>query len=279
MDPVGKALWFIESHFAQDITLEEIAAVSGVSRFHISRAFGLSMGCTISGYIRGRRLTEAARVLAEGAPEILGVAIDAGYGSHEAFTRAFRDQFGLTPEMVRAGRSLDKLKLREAITMDQTMLVELEAPRFEDGRPILIAGLSVRYDGASSSAIPAQWQRFAPYLATMPGRVDRRVAYGLCYNSDEAGYFDYMCGVEVRESNALPDGMTSFLVPAQRYAVFNHRDHISTIRRTWNTIINRWVPESGIAIAGAPDFELYDERFDPVSGTGGLEIWIPVRAI
>ncbi len=278
MDPAHKALWFIESHFAQDLTLEEIACVSGVSRYHISRAFGISMGRSIMGYIRGRRLSEAARLLAAGAPEILAVAIEAGYGSHEAFTRAFRDQFGLTPETVRARGNLDQLNLTEAITLDQTMLATLEAPRFEEGRPLLLAGLSVRYDGETSSAIPAQWQRFAAYLGTIPGRVDKVRACGLCYNCVEAGNFDYMCGVEVSEKAVLPAELTSFNVPRQKYAVFMHRDHISAIRRTWNTIMNKWVPESGIAIPGAPDFELYDERFDPVTGEGGLEIWIPVNA-
>ena len=102
MNPAGKALWFIESHFAQDITLEEIAKVSGVSRYHMSRIFGIATGHSLMRYVRGRRLTEAARSLANGAPDILSVALDVGYGSHEAFTRAFRDQFGLTPEMVRA---------------------------------------------------------------------------------------------------------------------------------------------------------------------------------
>ena len=79
MGAVDKALWFIESHFEQDINLDEIAKVAGVSRFHISRAFSLAMGCSISSYVRGRRLTQAALSLANGAPEILTVAIDAGY--------------------------------------------------------------------------------------------------------------------------------------------------------------------------------------------------------
>ena len=102
MNPVAKALWFIESHFAQEVTLVEVSDVAGVSRFHMARAFGMTTGCSVMRYVRGRRLSEAARTLAKGAPDIIGVALDAGYGSHEAFTRAFRDQFGLTPEMVRA---------------------------------------------------------------------------------------------------------------------------------------------------------------------------------
>src|SRR5262245_55305598 len=102
MDPIGKALWFIESHFATDIALDDVAEVAGVSRYHLSRMFSVTMGRPISHYIRGRRLTEAARILANGAPDILTVALESGYGSHEAFTRAFREQFGFTPETVRA---------------------------------------------------------------------------------------------------------------------------------------------------------------------------------
>jgi AraC family transcriptional regulator len=112
MNPVGKALWYIESHFASEITLEDIANIGGVSRYHMSRAFGIATGHSVMRYVRGRRVTEAARSLANGARDILAVALDAGYGSHEAFTRAFRDQFGLTPEMVRAQRHLDNIELR-----------------------------------------------------------------------------------------------------------------------------------------------------------------------
>ena len=105
MNAVEKALWFIESHFAGEITLEEIAKTAGVSRFHMTRAFGTATGFSIMRYVRGLRLTEAAKALSRGAPDILSVALDAGYGSHEAFTRAFRDEFGMTPEMIRAGGS------------------------------------------------------------------------------------------------------------------------------------------------------------------------------
>jgi AraC family transcriptional regulator len=101
VNPVAKALWFIESHLDKDITLDDVAEASGVSRFHMSRAFGEMLNCSVMQYVRARRLSDAARRLAGGAPDILTVALDAGYGSHEAFTRAFRDQFGLTPEQVR----------------------------------------------------------------------------------------------------------------------------------------------------------------------------------
>jgi AraC family transcriptional regulator len=72
--PVEKAIWFIESHFARDITLDEVAGVCGLSRFQMSRLFSHATGMTVTAYVRGRRLTEAVRALAKGAPDILAVA-------------------------------------------------------------------------------------------------------------------------------------------------------------------------------------------------------------
>ena len=96
-------------------------------------------------YVRSRRLTEAARALAAGAPDILAVALDAGYSSHEAFTRAFCDQFGTTPKKIRSQRHLDTIILVEPIQMNnETLIIELEHPRIENGNAFLIAGLGER---------------------------------------------------------------------------------------------------------------------------------------
>jgi AraC family transcriptional regulator len=277
MNPVGRALWFIEHHFAGEISLDDIATVAGVSRYHVTRVFGEATGHSVMRYVRGRRLTEAARSLSQGAPDILCVALEAGYGSHEAFTRAFRDQFGLTPEAVRAQRHLDNIELLEPIKMDETLIENLPPPRFEKLKPLLVAGLCERYNRESSKAIPAQWQRFQPHIGNIPGQIGG-TAYGVCLNCDEEGNFDYIAGVEVTDFSRLPSELARVRVPAQTYAVFSHGDHISTIRRTIMTIWNKWLPESGLEVADAPDFERYGKEFDPRTGAGGLEIWIPIKA-
>src|SRR5882757_11033418 len=141
MNPAQKALWFIESHLAEALTLDEIAGVAGISRFHMVRAFAAATGLPVMRYVRARRLSEAARALASGAPDILSVALEADYGSHEAFTRAFRDHFGVTPETVRDSAHLDDLKLQEPIVMDSTVIDNLKAPRFVTNKPLLVAGL------------------------------------------------------------------------------------------------------------------------------------------
>lgn len=47
MSAIGRAIWFIESHFAEDISLDDVAAAAGLSRYHLSRVFGLSAGRSI----------------------------------------------------------------------------------------------------------------------------------------------------------------------------------------------------------------------------------------
>jgi AraC family transcriptional regulator len=276
MNPAQKALWFIESHLSGELTLDEIAAIAGISRFHMVRAFAAATGLSVIRYVRARRLSEAARALARGAPDILNVALDADYGSHEAFTRAFHDHFGVTPEAVRGLARLDNLRLQEPITMDSTLIDNLQAPHFSTGKPLLVAGIGERYTCETAAAIPGQWQRFQQSVDHIPGRIGL-VAYGVCCNGDDSGNFDYIAGVEVSDFSDLPREFSRVRIPEQRYAVFTHRDHISTIRRTVNTIWNHWLPASGMKAAGAPNFERYDENFDPLTGNGGLEIWIPVR--
>ena len=180
------------------------------------------------------------------------------------------------PDAVRAQRHLDNIELLEPIKMDDTLIVDLESPRFENGAALLIAGLGGRYTFESNQGIPRQWLRFAPYIGNIPGQIGR-TAYGVCCNGDGAGHFDYIAGVEVASFDDMPSEFARIRIPAQRYAVFSHRGHISTLRATIYTIWNKWLPASGHAHADAPDFERYDERFNAGSGSGIVEIWLPIN--
>ena len=277
MNPAQKALWYIESHLAEPLTLDDVACVAGVSRFHLVRAFAAATGFSVMRYARARRLTRAAQALVAGAPDILSLALEADYSSHEAFTRAFREHFGVTPEAVRAATRHDHLKLQEPIMMDSTLLENLKPSRFETGKPFLVSGIVERCTHENSGAgIPNLWHQFHRTVDHIPARIGK-VAYGVCCNADDAGNFDYVAGIEVADFSDLPREFARVRIPEQKYAVFTHAEHISAIRRTVHTIWNHWLPASGMKAADAPSFERYDEKFDPATGDGGLEIWIPVR--
>src|SRR5262245_49052665 len=136
-----QALWFIESHLAEDLPLERIAAAVGVSTFHLCRAFAATTGRPVAAYARSRRLSRAAEALAAGATDILDVALSAGYESHEAFTRAFRRQFETTPESVRAHAAVAGLSLQEPLRMNPTTIPDLSAPRIVTQAGLILTGL------------------------------------------------------------------------------------------------------------------------------------------
>jgi AraC family transcriptional regulator len=279
MSAVTKALWLIENRYLRTLTLDDIAHHVGMSRSHISRIFPLATGTSISAYLRGRRLTEAARTLAAGAPDILSVALEAAYNSHEAFTRAFRDQFGVTPEQVRANGSVEGLKLVEALRMDDEEFTDVGTPRMIDSRPLLIAGLAERHPWGQPEGVPTQWARFVPYLGNIPSAVEGVTTYGISTDMMHGGdSFLMLTGVEVKDVSDLQPELTALRLPAQRYAVLTHRGHISAIRTTVHSIFSRWLPASGMQLSGNPDLiERYDERYDPPTGTGEVEVWISVR--
>jgi len=276
MYPVERALWFIENRISGDISLQAIAASADVSSHHLARAFGAATGQSLMRYARGRRLSEAARSLAAGAPDILAVAFDAGYGSHEAFTRAFREQFGITPEECRAAGRLDHLKLVEPIRMDKSLLIDLDEPRIADGEGFLVAGLGARYTFATNEGIPNQWRRFEPYIGNLSYQTGPET-YGVCCNADNSGSFEYIAGVRVTEFSDLPEGFATVRISAQRYAIFLHPAHVSMLRRTHYTIWNKWLPASNLKITDGPSFERYGKDFNPMTGTGTIEVWMPVK--
>ena len=157
----------------------------------------------------------------------------------------------------------------------------LEAPRFEKRSVLLIAGLRSRYVDSTMETISLQWLRFSADIDGVPGQVGNET-YGLTFLGKGSPGIEYVTGVEVSRCADLPDGFSCVRIPAQKYAVFVHAGHVSTIRETCEAIGNRWIRESGHEIApatdGAPDFfERYTKEFNPQTGTGGIEVWIPIK--
>jgi AraC family transcriptional regulator len=279
MSAVAKTIWMIETRFGENLSLDEMAAHAGVSRSHLSRIFPLATGYSISAYIRGRRLTEAAKALADGAPDILGVALEVGYGSHEAFTRAFHDQFDITPDELRKRRSLTSLELVEPLNMDTAEKIRLAAPKIEQRAAMRIAGLLVRYEMTKLDGIPQQWQSFQQYIGHVHGAV-AGAAYGVVGPmAPEAQAFDYMCGLEVSEIAELPPEFKIWTIPAGRFARVKHSGHISTIRATCAAIFEDWLP--GSRYQQNHDvisfLEYYGPDFNPVTGLGTVEIWVALN--
>ena len=276
MDAVQKALWYVETHSRQELTLEQIASAIQVSPYHLTRGFAAVMGTPLMRYLRRRRLSEAAKQLAVGATDILTVAIDCSYSSHEAFSRAFKDEFCVTPESVRAQGHCKNLDLTEPIAMSTTPGPQLGTPRLETLPSKRLAGIVERYDCQSPTGFPIQWQRFASYLGHIANQIGQDW-YGVNYNFDDEGKFDYLSGIEVKADTELPFGLVQLDLPEQKYAMFSYSGNVAEIRKVLATIWSEALPASGYEAAQGPTLEKFGDQLDPTTGLGSFEIWVAVQ--
>ncbi|MBP1994059.1 helix-turn-helix transcriptional regulator [Paenibacillus eucommiae] len=106
---VKRAIDYIENNIKQKVGLQDIAKHVIISKFHFHRMFSVAVGTSIADYIRKRRLTRAALELVQTNKRILDIAIDYHFQSQEAFTRAFKKMFHLTPGQYRDYSKLTKM--------------------------------------------------------------------------------------------------------------------------------------------------------------------------
>ena len=158
--------------------------------------------------------------------------------------------------------------------MEQKKAKSLAEPRLEAlGRPKLI-GISRLYKFEEVAAIPDQWQSFAPLISQVSNE-PHPVTYGVIYNSDDDS-FEYLSCVESAGLQDMPQNMVSLSLRPQSYLVFSHPGHVANVRETCDAIWSDWLPASGETVLDAPWFERYGPKFNPLTGAGGLEIWVPV---
>lgn len=280
MSLAQKAVWIMERNSARDdLTLAAIAEACGVSRTHLAHAFVAATGRPVMAYLRARRLGRAAAALADGAPDILGVALDAGYNSHEAFTRAFRDQFGLTPEALRERGSTKDLALTSAPDLNRDAAPAIAPPRLVREAAIRVVGLHEPLGPQPWLQIPDLWRRFTPFMHAIPHHLHKMpVALSADIASNDDSCIDYWAALEVSRFGDIAPELSKRELSAQTYAVFEHTAHVSSIPKTYAAIWNEALSASGLTALDAPGLERHKPAFDPSTGEGGVEIWIPVKA-
>lgn len=277
-----KAIDHIEVGLTGDLSLPSIAAAAGLSAHHFSRLFHALTGETVSSYVRRRRLTEAAHRLLASDARLIDLAIEYGFDSQAAFSRAFKREFGIPPGEYRRLRCARPWLYRWPITAEDLYFnEELRAmqPRFVDKPAFNIIGLAEQFSYRDKAAIPDLWRNFAARVDEIPG-APHDDYYGVCVGAGE-DTFTYVAAVGVENLDDVPEGMFGKCIAAQNYAVFTVQlpgkepigeEFGRANRYIWTT----WLPQSGYSFARAPDFEAYDDRFDPATLTGEVDVYIPV---
>jgi AraC family transcriptional regulator len=150
-------------------------------------------------------------------------------------------------------------------------------PTLVDRPALHVVGLQRLYTPATMAEIPALWDAFVPRLDEIEDACGDRT-YGVCQDDAQGkDTFAYTAAIEVASLARVPHGMVGFTIPAGTWAVFTHRGPISKIVETFDAIFTTGLATAKLERCGALDLEVYDERFDPATGTGEVDIYIPVR--
>jgi AraC family transcriptional regulator len=236
-EAIQKTLDYIEEHIGEDIRIEELAETAALSVFYYQRLFSRLVKKPVREYMKLRRMARASEVLQNKEHRILDVALDFGFGSHETFTRAFKEVYGMTPEQYRDNpvflNQFDKpdlllgyVLIDEGVPLISDGLI-LEMNRKNLDKPVDFMGLvgyvpipgQIPAGESTGVDMPGEiWKRFHREKGRIP-RIAGGRELGVAYMGDAPeGSFTYFAGAEV-EAGATDDCFKTWQLPAREYVV------------------------------------------------------------
>lgn len=279
---------FIEDNLQNSFGVRDLADVALMSQWHFQRVFRATVGETVKNYIRSRRLSRAATALLESTMNILEIALEAGFDSNEAFTRAFRTQFGLSPrEFRQQKRAVGFPQMKPQI--GQNYLQHLHqnlslTPEIVDTPELRLVGMKAEYavDHAAFDLLQLArplWQSFMSRLPEITGRVDQHACL-LCdiiSSSEQQIRVFVLVGVQVHTPDSLPADLITVLRPALKNAIFQHAGNGTAWEYTMHYIFGSWLAESGQTLAQAPAFCRFLPQQSPFEQGSQLQYYVALR--
>ncbi|MDT8717528.1 AraC family transcriptional regulator [Clostridium sp. 19966] len=281
-DNILKAVNYIEGNLTKErLPLSEIINCTGFSKFHFLRIFKAVSGYTINDYIRRRRMTEAAKLLTDTTMRIMDIAVLYGYNSQEAFTRAFKETFGVTPNYYRVNK-LSHDNLKQLILSEELLTFKAEdkfiEPEIVEKDSFLLTGLE--YKGENNNyEVPKLWNKFYKELDSLKVPFNADICYGLERYSEagEKSYFTYLSAVEINKSDSVPSNFKTIKIQKSKYAVFPIKSIIENVPINISKIYSVYLPRTGLKIKGNYDFEYYDYRFKANEKESCFHFYVPIE--
>ncbi len=281
---IQKAIDYIEDRLFEPILLQDVAEQAFFSPYHFYRLFQAMAGYSLKEYIRRRRLSEATEKLRTTEISILELAFMCQYESQEAFTRAFKKEFGRNPGDFRK----HKASFRSFLPMDvannklkgELDMVAIE-PKIVEKAEFLVIGPAIKCtteDDENVKRIPLFWEEVLQKgaLEKIPNGIDAKTCFGICLDFDSPN-FTYMIAREVDSLEGIPEDMIGRKIPAGTYAVFTAKGPIvKAVQDATQYIYSTWLPESGYEHAMTADLEVYDERCQAGDDQSEVDICVPI---
>ncbi|HWV49102.1 MAG TPA: AraC family transcriptional regulator [Microbacterium sp.] len=268
----------------QDIDIAAFARAHATTEYHLRRMFASLAGMPVSEYIRRRRMTRAAAELVSGAPDLLAVAVRHGYGSIEAFNRAFRAVHDTAPAQVRRDggplRTQPTLRFRLSvegrIPMDVTITERpaLTLVGHAVEVPLIHQGVNPRIQAHIASFAPEEHLRLKALGNTDPAGI-LAVSDGPEPDAEEGTPLTYLHGVAVSAGTPVPDDLDTIDLPAGPWAVFASSGAFpATLQNLWAATATEWFPSNPWRLRPGPSIVRYLEL---TQTHATCELWLPVE--
>jgi AraC family transcriptional regulator len=276
---------YIEERLDEDVSLADVAKAAGVSQWHFQRLFKALTGETLKTYIRARRLAGSLERLLTSELRVLDIAILAGFESQEAFARAFKKAFGMTPQRYRSLR--DKSLFLKKPRFDAEYLQHLNenvslTPEIYEQPHVLLVGLRTLFFSVDSEKnnvaelLPPLWAAFVSRLSEIESRIPG-VCYGVLRQEREGSdRLEYHAAIAVTEARSIPPGMVTLEVPAALCARFEHRGPAERLDHTVSYAYASWLAQSGYRHSYAADLEIYGAAYHPTSADSVIHYALPI---
>lgn len=280
---------YIDRHLDKKLGLAKLAGVASFSPYHFHRLFSALVGEPLGDYVRRRRLEIAAvRLRAQEGVSVLNIALGVGFGSGEAFTRAFRARFKCSPTQWRKskrGQTASKRNQAVRRTGRKTGVTRSKETAMKvtiiDRPPVHIAYL--RHVGPYDARISRFWMdTVAPWMATNNLFGRDRFGIGLDDPTVTApAKCRYDAGVQSAEKEMLTGDPGRKTIPGGKYAALAFEGTGADIGAAWEALLRTWLPKSGLQLDSRPFFEHYpaDGRYDPKTGSFTCNICVPVTSL
>ncbi|CAN5365377.1 AraC family transcriptional regulator [soil metagenome] len=276
---------FVEQHLTDEIDTSRLATSLGTTEYHARRMFSSLAGMPLSEYIRRRRMTVAAADVV-GDELLLDIAVRYGYGSTEAFGRAFRAVHGASPADVRRhGGPLRtqpmirfRLTVEGNITMD-TRITDRPAFRLIGHAarvPLIHTGVNPHIQAHIASLPATEHVRLKSLSNTEPAGL-LQVTADVDPDYVEGSELTYLHGVAVDAGTPVPDDLNVIDVSAGDWAVFTTSGaYPAAVQATWAATASEWFPSNPWRLRPGPSIVAVLERADDFS-TATTELWMPVE--